>query len=131
MRKKSYEGNAMSHVQDEKLFVVADEKLWVRADPGVRRMVLGYDATLMLVRVEFEKGAEGYMHSHHHRQVTYIVSGAFEVRIDDDKRVLNSGDSFVVPPDVSHGVIALEAGTVVDAFTPARQDFIDMKQKQP
>jgi quercetin dioxygenase-like cupin family protein len=38
--------------------------------------------------------------------------------------VLRSGDSFFVSADLIHGVVALEAGTLIDVFTPAREDFL-------
>lgn len=93
-------------------------------DPGVTRQVLGHDPALMLVRVTFAKGAIGYVHHHPHRQVSYVERGAFEVRLGGETTVLREGDCFFVPPDVPHGVVALEDGVLVDVFTPARQDFL-------
>ncbi len=91
---------------------------------GVRRKLLGFDATLMMVRVDFNSGSIGELHTHPHRQVTYVASGRFEVEINGDKKELEEGDSFIVAPDEPHGVVALEDGTLIDAFTPAREDFL-------
>jgi quercetin dioxygenase-like cupin family protein len=93
-------------------------------DSGVTRQMLGYDSQLMMVSVRFEKGAAGSLHFHPHRQVSYVVSGKFEVQIGEQKKTLTSGDSYFVEPDVIHGVLALEAGTLVDAFAPCRKDFL-------
>jgi quercetin dioxygenase-like cupin family protein len=38
--------------------------------------------------------------------------------------VLGAGDSFIVPSGVVHGVRALEAGRLIDTFTPLRTDFL-------
>jgi len=38
---------------------------------------------------------------------------------------LVAGDSFIVPPNAIHGVVCVEAGRLLDTFTPARRDFID------
>jgi quercetin dioxygenase-like cupin family protein len=38
--------------------------------------------------------------------------------------VLGAGGSFIVPPNVMHGVNALTAGRLVDCFTPQRDDFL-------
>jgi quercetin dioxygenase-like cupin family protein len=78
----------------------------------------------MMVCVRFEKGAIGTLHHHIHRQISYVESGSFEVTIDGNKKVLNQGDCFFVAPDLVHGVVALEAGTLIDIFAPARQDFL-------
>ena len=77
-----------------------------------------------MVSVEFDAGAVGSMHKHPHRQVTYVASGAFRVTIDGTESVVRAGDSFFVQGDLVHGVMALEAGTLVDVFTPAREDFL-------
>jgi quercetin dioxygenase-like cupin family protein len=46
---------------------------------GIQRQVYGYDDKIMLVKIKFEKSAEGQLHKHHHTQVTYIESGVFEM----------------------------------------------------
>ena len=48
---------------------------------GIRRQIMGYDGQLMMVKVEFEKGAVGSMHQHYHSQATYVASGKFELKI--------------------------------------------------
>ncbi len=77
-----------------------------------------------MVLVRFEKGAIGSLHHHRHRQVSYVESGSFEVTIEGRSEVLKQGDSFFVAPDLVHGVVALEAGCLVDVFSPAREDFL-------
>lgn len=105
-------------------FVTTNDVPWDTIGPGLTRQVLGYGPDLMLVRVEFEKGAVGVMHHHPHRQVSYVVAGAFEVTVNGEKRVLKAGDCFYVGADLVHGAVALEKGTLVDVFTPAREDFL-------
>jgi quercetin dioxygenase-like cupin family protein len=105
-------------------FVSAAVSPWEHASPGVERQLLGYDDQLMMVRVRFAKDAIGAVHTHDHRQVTFIESGSFEVQIGDDRKVLHAGDSFFIPPGVPHGVVARVQGSLVDVFTPARKDFL-------
>ena len=109
-------------------FVRGDETRWEPAGAGVRRQVLGYGPDLMMVHVEFEKGAVGTLHHHPHRQVTYVAAGTFEVSIDGKREVLKAGDSFFVPAELEHGARALEAGKLIDVFTPAREDFLEGPQ---
>ena len=105
-------------------FVESRNAPWVETDKGVHRKILGHDSELMMVRLRFEKGAVGTLHHHIHRQVSYIESGRFEVTIDDEKKTLEKGDCFFIAPHITHGVLALEAGTLIDVFAPARQDFL-------
>jgi quercetin dioxygenase-like cupin family protein len=107
------------------LFVGSDGRAWEELGGGVSRQVMGYDAQLMMVRVRFEAGAVGAVHHHPHRQATYVESGCFRVELDGRVRVLRAGDGFFVPPEVEHGVVALEPGVLVDVFTPAREDFLN------
>ena len=107
-----------------KPFIKTDESSWEQVDSGVSRKILGFDDQLMMVCVRFDKDAIGTLHHHPHRQVSYVESGRFEVTIDNEKTLLQKGDSFIVAPNLEHGVIALEAGILVDVFTPARQDFL-------
>ena len=97
---------------------------WETVAEGVRRQILGHGPDLMLVRVEFRKGAVGVIHHHPHRQVTYVVRGSFDAEVGNEKQRLAAGDCFFVTADVPHGVVALEDGTLIDVFTPAREDFL-------
>ena len=92
--------------------------------PGVARKILARGGELMMVQVVFDKGAVGAVHSHPHQQVSYVVSGAFELETDGIKDIVRAGDTFYVPPAAPHGVVALEPSVIVDVFTPQRQDFL-------
>lgn len=92
--------------------------------PGISRQMLGYGPDLMLCRVWFDQGAVGQVHSHPHSQTSYIESGRFRVTIDGEQRDIGAGDAFFVAPDLAHGATCLEAGVILDAFSPARADFL-------
>ena len=79
---------------------------------------------LMLVEFTFEEGSVGALHSHPHVQACYVAEGRFEVTIGDRTTILSAGDSFIVPSNTVHGVKAVEAGRLVDSFTPKRRDFL-------
>ncbi len=91
---------------------------------GLSRKILAHGGKMMMVEVRFKKGARGRVHSHPHEQVSYIISGSFEVETDGEKELLSAGDSFYVPPDIPHGVLALEDAVILDVFTPQREDFL-------
>ena len=109
---------------EKKAFINSENIEWETVDKGVERKILGHDDQVMMVLVRFEKGAVGTLHHHIHRQISYVDSGSFEVTIDDKKAMLKKGDCFFVAPDLVHGVVALEKGTLVDVFTPTRMDFL-------
>lgn len=100
------------------------ELKWEPAGEGVERQIMGYDGQLMIVKVKFEQGAVGSMHKHYHSQATYVASGKFELEIGGKKQVLEAGDGYYVAPDELHGCVCLEAGVLIDTFSPHRADFV-------
>ncbi len=106
--------------------LVSDNDLdWIPVEEGIRRKIMAYNDSMMLVKVAFEKGRMGVQHFHPHLQMTYVASGAFEVTIGENTRILRGGDVFYVgEPNVVHGVICLENGLLVDIFSPMRADFL-------
>ena len=91
---------------------------------GVIRRVLAYNEGLMCVENTFEKGAVGKLHSHPHTQITYVVSGVFSFTIDGEERTVKAGDTMLKENGVIHGCTCLEAGILLDIFTPMRKDFV-------
>lgn len=97
---------------------------WENPALGIHRQVMAYDSQLMMVKVRFDEGAVGAMHEHYHSQATYVVSGKFELTIGDRKDILSAGDGYYVAPNELHGCVCLEAGVLIDTFTPLRTDFL-------
>ena len=91
---------------------------------GVSRRVLAYTPQLMIVEVNFETGGVGSVHTHPHFQNTYVRSGRFRFNVDGEFVEVGPGDTLAFPSDVPHGTLCLEAGTLLDIFTPMREDFI-------
>lgn len=115
------EGNNMIFKNQEVTKQVLNEK--------TSRKILAHDGTLMMVEVTFQKGGIGDPHSHSdHEQISYIVSGSFEVTVGGKKSVVKKGDGFYAGKNVEHGVMALEDGSqILDIFTPQREDFLVTK----
>ena len=92
---------------------------------GVTRKLLSYSPKLMACELRFEKGAVGAKHSHPHEQIGYIVSGrlVYQEEGQEDK-ILETGDTYYVAPNVVHGVQILEDTKLLDIFTPMREDFV-------
>jgi len=92
---------------------------------GVTRKILASGGTMMTVQFAFETGAVGTPHTHPHEQVGYVLQGRFELTLGNDKTTLEAGDTYYVPSNTLHGVVALEDGVLLDVFTPQRQDFLE------
>ena len=111
-------------MKSSELYQFGEEMGWEPAGQGVLRKIYGFDDQLMMVVVKFEAGAVGELHEHPHSQATYVESGAFEMTIGDEKKVIRKGDGYYIPPHVIHGCVCLETGVLIDSFSPQRADFL-------
>ena len=111
-----------------KTFIENRELPWEQTAPGMKRKIMAYDEHLMVVKVAFDKGGVGTVHSHRHTQISHVESGIFEVMIDGKTKVLSAGDAFYVPPHAKHGAVCLEAGVLIDVFSPMREDFLQQSE---
>ena len=91
---------------------------------GIQRKILARGGQIMSVEVHFEQGAIAEVHTHPHEQIGYVIRGSLELEIEGEKHIIVGGDCFYVNPNIPHGVIALEETTVLDVFTPQREDFL-------
>ena len=106
-------------------FLYESELEWQTPVVGLKRQIMGYNDDVMLVKIDFEAGCDGGgQHSHMHSQTSVVVSGVFEVTIDGETKTLKAGDGFYAAPNKVHGAVCIEAGTLIDAFSPMRADFL-------
>jgi len=93
-------------------------------EPGLTRELLAQGPRLMLVEHCMAEGWQGARHSHPHEQLVFVISGRIRVSCGEQPPFeAATGDSFVVPGDVSHQVSALMESRVLDVFTPVREDY--------
>ncbi len=102
----------------------ADKNTSVDVGGGLSRKVAAHSDNVMCVEVHFEKGTTAALHHHPHEQITYVISGRFEFTVGDRTYTVGAGDSLYKQPDIEHGATCLEAGTLLDIFTPHRADFL-------
>ena len=103
----------------DKLASVPEEQL---TDKIRRRVVSGKQGTLVYWRMR--AGAHAAAHMHPHEQFVWMISGAMEFRIGDEKRTMKPGDVAVIPGGVEHEIYFAEDSEVVDFFAPVREDFL-------
>jgi quercetin dioxygenase-like cupin family protein len=94
-------------------------------DPGkVGRKLRARGGKVMLVEVSFAAGGAGASHAHPHDQATYCLSGEFDFTVGGETRALRQGDSVFVPGGVAHGLLCLTEGSLLDCFSPQREDLL-------
>lgn len=107
------------------IFVLAKDTPVETLEPGIKRQILTYGPDLMLCRLWFDTGVSGTVHQHPHSQISYIESGRFRAMMGGQERDLVAGDSVAITPDTDHGITCIEAGSLLDIFNPAREDFLE------
>lgn len=102
----------------------AHENTLEQVDTGLSRKIAAHNDNLMIVEVHFETGTVAPRHHHVHEQITYVISGKFEFTVGDETYIVSAGDSLYKQPNIEHGATCLAAGTLLDVFTPQREDFL-------
>src|SRR4030095_16119728 len=90
--------------------------------PGfIARLIHGNQTTLSIV--DIKKGSVLVEHKHIHEQITYVLKGQLNMVIGGEQFVLTAGCVHVIAPNVPHSATAITDVTVVDAFSPVREDY--------
>lgn len=105
-------------------FIHCKDVVVEQLDPGITRQILGYGDGIMTCRISFESDAVGSVHSHPHSQTTYVESGRFRFEVDGVCQELGPGDCTYIAPNLIHGSTCVEAGVLIDNFSPMRADFL-------
>jgi quercetin dioxygenase-like cupin family protein len=92
-------------------------------NPQIVRKVV-HTGQMTIARLNIQKGAVVPEHAHINEQVANVERGALEFHIGGKTIVVKAGESLEIPPNVPHGVVALEDCVVTDIFTPRREDWI-------
>lgn len=98
---------------------------WVQVDPACRRRTVALGESIHHLIVEFQARGVGAMHQHPHEQTTYVLSGRCRYTVNGSVREMGPGDIVVVPGNTPHGMVAIEATTLFDTFSPPRQDILE------
>ena len=74
--------------------------------------------------MKYKRGDIVPFHSHPNEQNGYVISGKYRIRFDNYDEVIQVGDSYSIPADSEHSVEVIEAGEIIDVFTPLRDDYL-------
>ena len=91
--------------------------------PGVVRRTLVSGDNLTLVQFTLSPGAEVPQHTHPHEQAGTVADGRIHIEIGDEHWELGPGSSYLIPGDAPHFVRAIDAATLVEVFSPVREEF--------
>lgn len=73
---------------------------------------------------KIKAGSELPAHQHIHEQISQVVDGKFELTIDGEKHLLEHGQVAIIPSNTVHSAKAITDCTVIDTFSPRREDYM-------
>lgn len=72
---------------------------------------------------EIKAGSILPAHSHFHEQITTVTSGKLELTVDGQTLIMEAGTVATIASTIVHSGKALTDCTVIDVFTPVREDY--------
>ncbi len=104
---------------------VEEEKV---AENFSRRIISGEKETILLN--QFKKGCLVPMHKHFSEQISYILKGVSKFKLNEKEILAGEGDVVMLPSNIEHGLEAIEDTTIVEVFSPIREDLLRKKENR-
>ena len=106
------------------LFNFGAEQKVVQMLPGITRKALAYSETMIACELRMEKGSVVPLHQHVHEQCSMVISGRLRYTVGNETRIVESGDTVMLPSNMPHSIIVEEETLAIDVFTPLREEYI-------
>lgn len=111
--------------------MIHQPKLVVKKENAVRKQFLGVDFEVlaigkesMVTKMLYKESDSVPFHKHPNEQNGYVITGQYKLIFDNNEYILKKGDSYSIPANMEHSMEIIEAGEVIDVFTPVRQDYL-------
>ncbi|MEO8439937.1 MAG: cupin domain-containing protein [Spartobacteria bacterium] len=101
-----------------------EENPWVDIAPGIRRRTINSGASMYQMRAELAAGSRLPEHQHPQEQIAHVIKGRMKMFVAGVPHELTAGDAIYLGSNVPHGVETIEDTTVIDTFSPPRDDYL-------
>lgn len=91
---------------------------------GVDFVVLSIGKNSMVTKMLYKTTDFVPFHQHPNEQSGYVISGVYKLKFEDREYLLSQGDAYSIQANREHSIEIIEAGEVVDVFSPIRQDYL-------
>ena len=105
------------------------ENPWIDIAPGIKRRTITTGATMYQMRAELAAGSRLPEHHHPQEQIAHVIKGRMKLIVEGVPHELAAGDAFYLASNVPHGVETIEDTTVIDTFSPPREDYRALDEK--
>jgi quercetin dioxygenase-like cupin family protein len=104
--------------------IVKSKEAQQREFMGVSFDLFAVGEKSMVARMNYTADNFVPFHQHPHEQSGYVISGKFRLQFGDVDEILEPGDTYSIGGNTQHSIEVIEAGQVVDFFSPPREDFL-------
>jgi len=109
--------------------VSEQENPWIEIAPGIRRRTICAGATMYQMRAELAAGSRLPEHAHPQEQIAHVINGRMKLIVAGVPHELAAADAYYFASNVPHGVETIEDTTVIDTFSPPRDDYLALDAK--
>ena len=102
----------------ERRRITAVEGRPAKGDAHLKPLMAG--DMMVLLEIEYARGAGTALHSHRHESVCYVVKGRVSMVVGEETYTLGPGDVCRHPEGVLHSVEALEDALIIEIKSPAQ-----------
>lgn len=102
---------------------------WIEICPGIRRRTHAHGATMYQMMAQLDAGSIMPAHQHPQEQIVHVLKGRARLIVSGKPHELTTGDSFYLASNVPHGIETIEETTILDTFSPPREDYLEMDAK--
>jgi quercetin dioxygenase-like cupin family protein len=106
-------------------------KIIVKKADAVKKQFLGVDFEVlaigkesMITKMLFKESDFAPFHKHPNEQNGYVITGRYKLIFANNEYLLTAGDSYSIPANMEHSMEIIEAGEIIDVFTPPRIDYL-------
>jgi quercetin dioxygenase-like cupin family protein len=106
-----------------------NENPWIEICPGIKRRTIANGTTMYQMVAQLDAGSRMPEHKHSQEQIAHILKGRRRLIVSGVPHELKTGDSFYLASNVPHGVETLEETTVLDTFSPPRDEYLKLDEE--
>jgi quercetin dioxygenase-like cupin family protein len=92
--------------------------------PGIRIKTLVHGEGSLMTEFLLQCGSQLPFHAHPQEQTGYLIEGRIKLTVENACRVINPGDSWCIPANVTHGAEILADSRALEVFAPLREDYL-------
>jgi unsaturated pyranuronate lyase len=102
---------------------------WIEIAPGIKRRTISAGASMYQMRAELAAGSHLPEHAHPQEQIAHVIKGRMRLIVAGVPHELAAGNAFYLGSNVPHGVETIDDTTVIDTFSPPREDYLALDEK--